>query len=225
MTLIIGIDRDGTLIDDSDKEGRSFPGCTLDWKERIVLLSHVVSGIKILNKLPDAHCFIITNQGGVALINEQFKRLTKERAEEVNQFCIKQIAKQGAKLEKSFSCYMIETKAAEKYKAKGWTVDEGAIDDACPDLKPNPGMLLKACTSLRKEPEECTIFMIGDRLTDVQAGISAGGQGILVPGPKTHERGDLEKTKAYAKQHPGRVHIVSSLQKAAELIRNQLNSI
>lgn len=224
MTVMIGIDRDGTLIDDSEEAGRAFPGCTEEWKEKISWLPSVAEGIHTLNSLPDTHCFIITNQGGVALTNERFKQLTEERAEEVTQFCIDCLEKQGAHIDKAFSCYAIDALSAEKYRAKGWTIDERYSDDADPDLKPNPGMLLKACAFLHKKQEECTIYMIGDRVTDVQTGINAGGQGILIPSPKTHERGDLIKTQEYAQRYPGRVHIVPSFKEAGELIRTQLKN-
>jgi D-glycero-D-manno-heptose 1,7-bisphosphate phosphatase len=58
-----------------------------------------------------------------------------------------------------------------------------------PWRKPNPGMLLQAASDLRVDPARCAI--IGDKLSDMEAGAAAGiGLRILL-GPREDKRAEL----------------------------------
>jgi len=77
-------------------------------------------------------------------------------------------------------------------------------DDNCVCRKPKPGMLLQAIKEFNLNPGET--FMIGDRVTDIEAGMAAGAKTILVP------QGNFKETSAKAK------HIAGNLLEAAEYI-------
>lgn len=62
------------------------------------------------------------------------------------------------------------------------------------------------------------MYVIGDRLTDVQTGLNANGTGILVESYKTRELGDVEETMNLMKNHPGRVRIAASFDVAARTV-------
>ena len=176
MTILVCIDRDGTINEDNN----DFLGKTQDWKAKVKFLPGIIQGIRLLNQIPNSKIFIITNQAGVALTDKEFKELTEQRYQEVNEHIVQELAKQGAIIRGVFGCPYIDSKYAEKSKQRGRTVDPKYIIDNHPDLKPNPGMIEKAAKSLGKSLEQCQIYMIGDRLTDVQTGLNAGGIGILV---------------------------------------------
>ena len=55
-----------------------------------------------------------------------------------------------------------------------------AADSGHPFRKPNPGMLLKAAEDFQLDLKSS--WMVGDRQTDVQAGIAAGTQTLFVKG-------------------------------------------
>jgi D-glycero-D-manno-heptose 1,7-bisphosphate phosphatase len=77
----------------------------------------------------------------------------------------------------------------------------------CNCRKPKPGMLRAAARELELELEGS--YIVGDRTTDLQAGLATGVQPILVlTGDGERERGEWE----------GSVPIVSGIWEAAELI-------
>ena len=57
------------------------------------------------------------------------------------------------------------------------------ITEPCQCRKPQPGLLLRAAADL--DIDLAASWMIGDRLRDVQAGLAAGCQAILLHGPGT----------------------------------------
>lgn len=50
--------------------------------------------------------------------------------------------------------------------------------DNCDCRKPKPKILIEACEKYNLNPSEC--FMVGDRVTDAQAGVGAGMKGITI---------------------------------------------
>jgi D-glycero-D-manno-heptose 1,7-bisphosphate phosphatase len=214
MTILVGLDRDGTINEDNN----DFLGKTEDWKSRVKFLPGVIEGINLLNQISNTEIFIITNQAGVALADEEFKELTEQKYQEVSRYMIQELAKQGAIIKGVFGCPYIDLKYAEKSRQRGRQVNPEYVKDNHPDWKPNPGMIKKAAESLGKTLDQCQIYMMGDRLTDVQTGLNAGGTGILVSSVKTQELGDKEKTKQLQLQYPNRIYIAKDFFDAAKYI-------
>lgn len=55
-----------------------------------------------------------------------------------------------------------------------------ATEDSHPDRKPNPGMLLKILKQQKLNPQEKTVYFIGDKLADLEAALKAKVIPILV---------------------------------------------
>ncbi|MBS3075842.1 HAD-IIIA family hydrolase [Candidatus Pacearchaeota archaeon] len=220
MTILVCLDRDGTI----NKDENYFLGSTEDWKSKVKFLPGVVKGIKLLNQISDLEVFIITNQAGVALENDEFKALTEQRYQEVNEYIIQELAKKQAIIRGFFGCPYVDLKYAEKSRQRGRTIDSKYLIDNHPDWKPNPGMVEKAAKSLGKNLRECRVYFIGDRLTDVKTGLNAGGTGILVSRFKTRELGDEEKVQKLKLQYPNRVYIAKNFLEAVRIIKKDLES-
>lgn len=216
MPIVIFSDRDGTINLDENY----YLGSKPNWKEQVSLLEGVVEGIKLINRIPDSHFFIVTNQSGVALTNEDFEQLTEERLEEVNRYIVDMIAKEGGLVDGVYSCPYVDSAYVEKSAKKNRTVDTKYVHDNHEDMKPNTGMMLKALTSMGLKPDDCDIYMIGDRKSDVQMGISIGGTGILVESFKTRELGDAEAVK----EMDGKKYIAGNFLEAARYIEKQSNN-
>jgi len=60
-----------------------------------------------------------------------------------------------------------------------------APDQGCSCRKPQPGMVVEACSSLGVEPGQCVV--VGDIASDLEAARAAGAAAILVPAPATRE--------------------------------------
>jgi histidinol-phosphate phosphatase family protein len=96
---------------------------------------------------------IVTNQRGVAL-----GRLTEATLDEIHRHLKEELRARGLALRDIFFC----------------TAD----DDAHPDRKPNPGMLLAAAR--RHRLDLARSWMVGDNERDVEAGRRAGCRTVLV---------------------------------------------
>jgi histidinol-phosphate phosphatase family protein len=175
--VLICIDRDGTLSYDM----RYHLGHTNNWKKKVRLLDDVIKGLKKLRKI-DCKIYMVTNQTGVAI--KDFKLLTLERANEICQFVIDRLKDRGVGIDGYELCGKADvayTKKRNQYKFHKKLVGNFGC------VKPRIGMVKSA---LKKEGwtlENTKIYFIGDRLTDVQCGINAGGYGILVPFPNRKE--------------------------------------
>jgi len=77
---IVCIDRDGTLIFDS--ESHLFFGKDSDWRSKVEILPYVIKGLEKLKEQPDTAVYLITNQSGVAICD--YPLLTFEKAQDVN---------------------------------------------------------------------------------------------------------------------------------------------
>jgi len=216
MTILVCVDRDGTI----NRDENYFLGKDPHWKQQLEFLPGVVEGIKLLNQISDLKIFINTNQSGVALSGEEYKPLTNERYEETNNYMIQKLKEQGATINGVFGCSHIDLAYVEKSLKRGRTVNFDYVRINHPDWKPNPGMVKKAAASLGKTLAECKVYFIGDRLTDVQTGLNAGGTGILIEESKTKELGDKEKVRKLQEKYPIRIYIASDFLDAAQYITN-----
>ncbi|MDB5245117.1 MAG: hydrolase, HAD-superfamily, subfamily [Parcubacteria group bacterium] len=102
----------------------------------------------------DYSIILITNQAGIAegRINlEDFKRIQAK--------ILEMLSPSGVQVLKTFLC-------------------PHGPDDTCDCRKPKPTMILEALKEFNLNPEE--LYMIGDRESDIMAGINAGTKTILV---------------------------------------------
>lgn len=87
--ILIGIDRDGTLITNND-----FPGQEDDWKDRIIFNDEVINFLSYLQKKTNNTTLVVSNQAGVA------RGFIKEgRVREMNSFIDEHLKKIGIKID------------------------------------------------------------------------------------------------------------------------------
>ena len=170
-TLII-VDRDGTLIYDK----KYYIGRTNLWKKKIRFLPKVIEGLKVLNKIPDSLVYIVTHQPGVAV--KDFSLLTEERANMVLEEVVKRIERRGAKIDGYFMCPHASPAYARRKKDFKF-VKKYICNCSC--IKPGSGMIEQALKDAGLKKSQVNIYIIGDRLSDVQTALNSGGFGILVP--------------------------------------------
>jgi D-glycero-D-manno-heptose 1,7-bisphosphate phosphatase len=122
---------------------------------KVKIFSEAAASIARLNE-KGIPVFVISNQAGVAR-----GLFTIEDVERVNRRLLELLAEQGASLDGIYYC-----------------PHHPDFDADCDCRKPNPGLLLKAaddyCIDLSRS------FMIGDKLTDVQAGKAAGTSTVFL---------------------------------------------
>ncbi len=204
---LICVDRDGTLIYDSHEH--LYLGRDNDWKTKVRILPHVVEGLQLLKSIPDAAIYMITNQPGVAVLD--FALLTPERAHEVCKYVMKQINKHGGHIDGYFLC----THVSRDYVAKhpNLNFDEKYIGD-CDCMKPGLGMVFDALAADNITRRNANIYVIGDRMTDVETALNIGGIGILVP--SEGQPGESEKIEALG--DPKHTYIVRTFLEAAGIV-------
>lgn len=125
----------------------------VDSIDKVELLPGVIEGLSVLAKL-DYGVFLVTNQLGLAE-----GLITRDEFNAINARTLELIAPSGIKILETYVC------------------PHGADSD-CACKKPKPGMLLDAAK--KYDINLAKSWMIGDRLTDVQTGIRAGTQTVLV---------------------------------------------
>lgn len=207
--ILVGIDRDGTIIRDSG----TWPGS--GWPDEVFeLRPFVIEGLKLLRSLQNARIVVVTNQGGVAL-----GRVKGEHLPEMHEYLNVLLKKHGLHVDGCWHCEHIPEDYARKY---GLPLPHPLVFE-CKDRKPGIGMLEKAARSLfGKELSDCVVYVIGDRDSDVLTGINAGGKGVFVPGDYKREE-NLERASALQARYPGRVFIASDFLEAARWVVNDLS--
>lgn len=143
-------DRDGTLIRDT-----GYPICKSD----LYWMPGALSLLKELRK-QKINAVIATNQSGVA---RGFFSL--DEVHKFHRFMLEQIEKAGGYINKIEICPHLLGAKAKLY----------SIDCMC--RKPKPGMIKKLLLSMECSPENA--IMIGDRISDIEAGKSAGVESYL----------------------------------------------
>jgi D-glycero-D-manno-heptose 1,7-bisphosphate phosphatase len=121
--------------------------------DHVVLIPRAVSALK---RLQDAgyKLFIITNQSGVGR-----GYFTREAVESIHAHLNEHFHEAGVRLERYYVC-------------------PHHPEDNCDCRKPKPKFLLDAAREYGLDLSRC--FMIGDRASDIQAGLNAGARTILV---------------------------------------------
>jgi D-glycero-D-manno-heptose 1,7-bisphosphate phosphatase len=151
MKPAVFLDRDGTMLEEAGY---------LDRLERLVFFPFAVDAIRLLNRGGFA-VVVITNQSGVGrgLYEEEFVR-------RAHQVVADRVTAGGGRIDGFYYCPHHPLAEIERYRR------------VCDCRKPGPGMLRRAATELDLDLSRS--IAIGDKWTDVQAGVAAGGGGILV---------------------------------------------
>lgn len=153
------LDRDGVinaLLYDPDHGTVDSPHCP----EQFVLLPAAAAGIRLLNR-SGFLVVVVSNQPGVAK-GKTTPVLLKAVTEKMEQ----ELTACKARLDGVFYCLHHPEAMLREYRKK------------CFCRKPAPGLILEAVRKLNIDPA-CS-WMIGDGLTDVKAGRSAGCKTILI---------------------------------------------
>jgi len=165
--VAVFLDRDGTLIDDVPY---------LSDPAKVRLLPEVPEALRLLASA-GYRLIVVTNQSGIGR-----GYYTEHDMHRVNDEMIRQMSESGLYLDGLYYCPV----------APGSGGRSGGED---PRRKPGPGMLLEAAQDLHLDLARS--WMVGDMISDVQAGENAGCQGsILLRRPGSSR---LEETQG----HPG----------------------
>ena len=149
--VAVFLDRDGTI-----NEERNF----IRRPEELVLLPGVADAILELNQRDMLIC-VISNQSGVA---RGF--LTEEDLIPIHTRLQEELAKSDARVDRIAYCPHHPTEGLPPYNT------------ACRCRKPATGMIDDAAQALNIDLTRS--FVVGDRLTDIQAGKNAGATSVLV---------------------------------------------
>jgi len=128
--------------------------------EQFKLLPRVGEAIKNLND-GGYKLVLVSNQPGIAkghMSDETFYKIRQKMTEE--------LAKEGAFLDGEYYCFHHPEAKVDRLKAN------------CECRKPKPGLLLRAAEEMNIDLSQS--WMIGDGLTDVKAGKSAGTRTVLL---------------------------------------------
>lgn len=151
MEKAVFLDRDGTIIEDIGY---------LDECSKIRFLPRVSEAIKLLNE-NGFRVIVTTNQSGVAR-----GYFTEETLREINRYIQESLSRQGALIDKTYYCPHHIEGVIEEYRKE------------CHCRKPNPGMIKEAAVEHNIDLKGS--FVIGDKISDIEAGHRAGCKTVLL---------------------------------------------
>jgi D-glycero-D-manno-heptose 1,7-bisphosphate phosphatase len=156
MTRAVFLDRDGVLVEDVD---------LLTCVDQLRLLPGVQSSLNALHNAGFS-LVVVSNQPVVA------RGMTTEAdVEAIHAELAKRIvAAGGPAMDRYYFCPHHPKATLPAYRMD------------CDCRKPKPGMLLRAARELNLDLRTC--FMVGDRITDIIAGVRAGCRTVLVQAGK-----------------------------------------
>jgi D-glycero-D-manno-heptose 1,7-bisphosphate phosphatase len=125
----------------------------VDKEEKIELFPDSIEALSYLAK-NDFSVILITNQAGIAE-----GRINVEGFNKINNKVIEMLSPSGIKILKTYMC-------------------PHSPEDKCGCRKPKPTMILEAIKDFNLDPQN--VYMVGDRESDINAGINAGTKTILV---------------------------------------------
>lgn len=210
--ILIGIDRDGTLLKDEGK----YPGSAEHPIDTFELLPGVVDGIKLLRAIsPAVKLVMVTNQSGPA--RKKMDIATVERSNARVQELLKQ---QGVSLDGIYYCPHVTHDYAAKCEQDHKPIDASFVQD-CRDRKPYTGMIEKAVFDfwhVPAEPAHCRIYVIGDRIdADVEMARRAKGIGVFVPSD-VKDHSSMAEAHDYKKHYPDSIYIAKNFKDGASWI-------
>jgi D-glycero-D-manno-heptose 1,7-bisphosphate phosphatase len=140
-----------------DRDGTIISGIPkyerIDSIDKVEILPKVLEGLSIFSKM-DSIVFLVTNQAGIAE-----GLITMDEFWGINNKVLEQIAPSGVNIGETYVC-------------------PHGTDGTCECRKPKPKMLLDAAE--KYDIDLANSYMVGDRPSDVEAGINAGTKTILV---------------------------------------------
>jgi D-glycero-D-manno-heptose 1,7-bisphosphate phosphatase len=145
------LDRDGVLIEEV--------GYLADPRQ-VVLIPGAGAAVAAMNRA-GISVVLVTNQAGIAR-----GHLSEARLAEIHRRLSALLAEEGGKINAIYYCPHHPTEGIAPYRLQ------------CPCRKPQPGMLFQAAIDLAIDLPRST--MIGDKLSDLEAGARAGCRSILV---------------------------------------------
>ena len=151
MGRAVFLDRDGTIIEDVGY---------LNECSQIKFLPKVSEAIRLLNR-NGFKVIVTTNQSGVAR-----GYFAEETVTEINRYMQESLANQGALIDKIYYC---------PHHIEG-TIKEYSKECHC--RKPNPGMIEEAARVFGIDLKGS--FVIGDKISDIEAGHRAGCKTVLL---------------------------------------------
>lgn len=160
-TKAIFIDRDGVI--NLDPGGWTEHSYVTDWKD-FKFLPGSLEALRILNQ-KNVKVIVVSNQAGVTK-----GCYSKEKLDEINESMLREIEKNGGRIEEVFYCIHRN-------------------EDNCDCRKPKPGMLETASRKYGIDPK--ATYFIGDDKKDIIAGKKIGCKAVLVLSGKS-SREDIE---------------------------------
>lgn len=145
------LDRDGVLIEEIGY---------LSDPSQVRLIPGACAAVARLNRL-GVPVVVVTNQAGVAR-----GRFPEENVHAVHRHLDELLARDGARIDRWYYCPHHPTAGVGPYRVH------------CACRKPSPGMLLTAAREL--DLDRVASVLIGDKLSDLEAGAAAGCATILV---------------------------------------------
>ncbi|KPJ56634.1 hypothetical protein AMJ49_04415 [Parcubacteria bacterium DG_74_2] len=171
------LDRDGTINEMVYNPEFGTIDSPLNSKE-FKLLKNIGQAISLLNKMGFL-VVVASNQPAVAK-----GKISLDLLEKINKKMKKELAKDGVRLDAIYYCFhhsdVLQVKVKEYLKN-------------CSCRKPKPGLLLKAAKDLDIDLSKS--YMIGDGLTDIQAGKRAGCKTIFLGDLKSYYCEAMTKRK------------------------------
>jgi len=151
MNRAVFLDRDGTINVD---RGYVYSRDQFEW---------IPGAVEAIRRLNEAGLLVVvvTNQGGVG-----HGFYTEADIRVLHRFMSAELERAGAAIDAYYYCPWHPDAVIDKYRG----------DDAC--RKPRPGMLLCAATDLGIDV--AASWMVGDKVSDIEAGRRAGAHTILV---------------------------------------------
>lgn len=154
-TILLGVDRDGTLIEEED-----FLGKEDNWKDKINLKENIVSLISYLQTKYRTTKIVISNQAGVAR-----KYFNCRRVEEINNYLDNLLKERGIKIDNWQYCPEVNSEYVASKKEE-IEFDSDFIKHKT-KRKPSSQMLLDGLKDLEKEISSFShVIIMGDRQED-----------------------------------------------------------
>ncbi len=152
MNRAVFLDRDGVITKEPPYYAHKI--------DQLELIPKSAEAIRLLNE-SGFEVIVVSNQAGVARGYYQEKDI-----ETYNNAMKRQLEEKGARIDALYYCPHHPGAAIEKYKTD------------CECRKPKPGMLKRAERDLNLDLKRS--FLIGDKMSDIEAGYRAGCKTILV---------------------------------------------
>lgn len=156
------LDRDGTLID-FVRDAETGAVLTAFHPSQIRLFPGVIEGLRLL-AMEGFTLAIATNQPGAAK-----GQIPIEAIHRTNDALVSRLREEGIAIAKVATCV---------HHPEGGPGGDASLVKACDCRKPKPGMIASLCEELGLSRR--ATWMVGDTMSDVEAGIAAGVRTALV---------------------------------------------